>query len=326
MLRRSGAGALLLLVERCTAHGRPSGHRPCPSHAGGVARLGVSEPLLCMESSTPPGDTAWAMSEENVEAFKRGDAAWNRGDIDAALEVDDPEVEVHAVAPAMLLATLPPVIAGLAEDLLRNPAVVQIGQRAATAVGITQAAYPVPDHLKTALLRHLLRHTEMPSVLVSRGPSTARQLARAVAADGFKVAELHSNLTQPQRAKAMEGFRRGTTRCWWRRTSPPAGWTWTTSRTSSAWTCRTCPTDYVHRIGRTARAGSGGRRLRPGVAGRGESRWRGSSGRSASGCRESRCRTSTTDRRPRSGRRRGRPRRRERAGLRDHRIRPEGRG
>ena len=35
------------------------------------------------------------MSEENVEAFKRGVAAWNRGDIDAMLEVDDPEVEVH---------------------------------------------------------------------------------------------------------------------------------------------------------------------------------------------------------------------------------------
>jgi ketosteroid isomerase-like protein len=42
------------------------------------------------------------MSQENIETFKRGVAAWNRGDIDAMLEVDDPEVEVHAVAPAML--------------------------------------------------------------------------------------------------------------------------------------------------------------------------------------------------------------------------------
>jgi ketosteroid isomerase-like protein len=42
------------------------------------------------------------MAEENVEAFKRGIAAWNRGDIDANLEVLDPEVEVHAVMPAML--------------------------------------------------------------------------------------------------------------------------------------------------------------------------------------------------------------------------------
>jgi ketosteroid isomerase-like protein len=42
------------------------------------------------------------MSRENVEAFKRGIAAWKRRDIDATLEVLDPEVEVHAVAPAML--------------------------------------------------------------------------------------------------------------------------------------------------------------------------------------------------------------------------------
>ena len=42
------------------------------------------------------------MSRENVEAFKRGIAAWNRGDLDATLEVLDPEVEVHAVMPAML--------------------------------------------------------------------------------------------------------------------------------------------------------------------------------------------------------------------------------
>jgi ketosteroid isomerase-like protein len=55
-----------------------------------------------MEGGGSGRDTAQAMSEENVEAFKRGNAAWNRGDIDAMLEVDDPEVEVHAVAPAML--------------------------------------------------------------------------------------------------------------------------------------------------------------------------------------------------------------------------------
>ena len=42
------------------------------------------------------------MSEENVEAFKRVVAAWNRGDIDAGLEMLDPAVEVHAVAPAAL--------------------------------------------------------------------------------------------------------------------------------------------------------------------------------------------------------------------------------
>ena len=48
-------------------------------------------------------------------------------------------------------ATMPPVIARLAGEILRNPATVQVGRRSAPAVGITQAAYPVAEHLKTAL-------------------------------------------------------------------------------------------------------------------------------------------------------------------------------
>ena len=63
-------------------------------------------------------------------------------------------------------ATMPPVIGRLAADILHDPLTVQVGRRSAPAVGITQAAYPVAENLKTSLLRHLLRHAEMPSVLV----------------------------------------------------------------------------------------------------------------------------------------------------------------
>src|SRR5437867_2128227 len=74
-------------------------------------------------------------------------------------------------------ATMPPVIGRLAQEILRNPLTIQIGRRSAPAVGITQAAYPVPEHLKAALLHHLLRHTEMPSVLVfTRTKMSARRL------------------------------------------------------------------------------------------------------------------------------------------------------
>src|SRR5205807_7698106 len=58
-------------------------------------------------------------------------------------------------------ATMPPVIARLAKDILRNPKTIQIGRRSTPAVGITQAAYPVAEHLKATLLRHLLRHMDM---------------------------------------------------------------------------------------------------------------------------------------------------------------------
>ena len=47
---------------------------------------------------------------------------------------------------------MPPVIAKLAREILRDPLTIQIGRRSAPAVGITQAAYPVAEHLKTPLL------------------------------------------------------------------------------------------------------------------------------------------------------------------------------
>src|SRR5437660_2620852 len=85
-------------------------------------------------------------------------------------------------------ATMPPVIAKLASEILRKPLTIQVGRRSAPAVGITQAAYPVAEHQKTALLRYLLRHTEMPSVLVfTRTKNLARRLARTIGTDGFAV-------------------------------------------------------------------------------------------------------------------------------------------
>jgi ATP-dependent RNA helicase RhlE len=156
-------------------------------------------------------------------------------------------------------ATMPPVIADLSKQILKNPAVVQIGKRTATAVGITQAAYPVPEHLKTALLRHLLRNTEMPSVLVfTRTKHNAKKLARLVETDGFKVAELHSNRTPPQRAKAMDGFRRGAYQVMVATNIAARGLDVDHITHVISVDVPDVPEDYVHRIGRTARAGQEG--------------------------------------------------------------------
>src|SRR5262245_23848083 len=150
---------------------------------------------------------------------------------------------------------MPPVIVNLAKEILRKPLAIQIGQRSAPAVGITQAAYPVAEHLKTALLRHLLRHMEMPSVLVfTRAKSSARRLARAIAADGFAVAELHSNLTQPQRNRAMEGFRGGDFQVLVATNIAARGLDVEHITHVISYDVPSVPDDYVHRIGRTARA------------------------------------------------------------------------
>jgi ATP-dependent RNA helicase RhlE len=151
-------------------------------------------------------------------------------------------------------ATMPPVIAKLAKEILRDPETIEIGRRSAPAVGITQAAYPVPEHLKTALLRHLLRHTEMRSLLVfTRTKHGARKLARTVAADGFRVAELHSNLTQPQRNKAMDGFRRGDYQVMVATNIAARGLDVEHITHVISFDVPHVPEDYVHRIGRTGR-------------------------------------------------------------------------
>jgi ATP-dependent RNA helicase RhlE len=151
-------------------------------------------------------------------------------------------------------ATMPPVIAQLAREILRDPQTIQIGHRSAPAVGITQAVYPVAEHLKTSLLRYLLRHTEMPSVLVfTRTKISARRLARAIAADGFAVSELHSNLTQPQRDRAMDGFRRGDFQVLVATNIAARGLDVVHITHVISFDVPAVPDDYIHRIGRTAR-------------------------------------------------------------------------
>jgi ATP-dependent RNA helicase RhlE len=150
---------------------------------------------------------------------------------------------------------MPPVIAKLASEILRHPATVQIGRRSTPAVGITQAAYPVAEHLKAQLLRHLLRNTDMPTVLVfTRTKHSAKRLTRAIAADGFAVAELHSNLTQAQRNRAMEKFRAGDVQILVATNIAARGLDVTHITHVISFDVPMVPEDYIHRIGRTARA------------------------------------------------------------------------
>src|SRR5436309_10633377 len=95
----------------------------------------------------------------------------------------------------------------------------------------------------------------MPSVLVfTRTKLSAKRLARSIAADGFKVTELHSNLTQPQRNRAMEGFRRGDFQVLVATNIAARGLDVEHITHVISLDVPTVPDDYVHRIGRTARA------------------------------------------------------------------------
>jgi ATP-dependent RNA helicase RhlE len=155
----------------------------------------------------------------------------------------------------MFSATMPPVIVGLAKAILKKPLLIQIGKRSAPAVGITQAAYPVPEYLKTSLLHHLLRNMKMPSVLVfTRTKQGARRLARDIAHDGFGVAELHGDLEQKDRDRAMDGFRRGDFQVLVATNVAARGLDVEHITHVISFDVPNVPEDYVHRIGRTARA------------------------------------------------------------------------
>ncbi|MDQ2692802.1 MAG: DEAD/DEAH box helicase [Chloroflexota bacterium] len=106
-------------------------------------------------------------------------------------------------------ATFPPEVEQLASQSLRDPQRIAMGL-SRPAHTVTHALYPVPSHLKSALLLKLLKQTATESVLVfTRTKHRAEKVARQIAHAGFRVTSLHSNRTQGQREQALRGFKTG---------------------------------------------------------------------------------------------------------------------
>ncbi len=106
-------------------------------------------------------------------------------------------------------ATFPQEIEKLAAQTLTRPQRISIGMRAPVHT-VSHALYPVPQHLKSALLLQLLRSTDTESVLIfTRTKHRAEKLARQIGQAGFKVTSLHSNRSQGQRQSALGGFKDG---------------------------------------------------------------------------------------------------------------------
>ncbi len=106
-------------------------------------------------------------------------------------------------------ATFPLEVEQLAAQSLREPQRISLGL-SRPAHTVTHALYPVPAHLKSALLLKLLKQTATDSVLVfTRTKHRAEKVARQIAHAGFRVTSLHSNRTQGQREQALSGFKSG---------------------------------------------------------------------------------------------------------------------
>jgi ATP-dependent RNA helicase RhlE len=107
-------------------------------------------------------------------------------------------------------ATMPPDIRELADVILDDPVIVQIGM-IAPAKTVSHALYPVPRNLKKKLLLSTLEQEATGRVLIfTRTKYRARNLARDLGRQSYRVAELQGNMSQNGRQRAINGFRDGT--------------------------------------------------------------------------------------------------------------------
>jgi ATP-dependent RNA helicase RhlE len=152
-------------------------------------------------------------------------------------------------------ATMPSAIVELSREMLKDAVRINLDRRAAPAVGITQAAYPVDARLKPALLLALLRRGDMKSALVfTRTKQRANRLAEWLAKQGVRSARIHGNRSQSQRTQALEGFKAGRYDVLVATDIAARGIDVVALGHVVNFDVPAASEDYIHRVGRTGRA------------------------------------------------------------------------
>ncbi len=152
-------------------------------------------------------------------------------------------------------ATMPAPIAALSREMLRTPVTINLQRHAAPAVGITQAVYPVPQELKAALFVALLERGEIQEALVfTRTKHRANRVQAYLVERGVKAERIHGNRSQAQRTEALAGFKSGKYRVLVATDIAARGIDIEALGHVVNFDVPTVPEDYIHRVGRTARA------------------------------------------------------------------------
>ncbi|MCA0375478.1 MAG: DEAD/DEAH box helicase [Gemmatimonadetes bacterium] len=152
-------------------------------------------------------------------------------------------------------ATMPPPIAALTQEMLHKPVTLNLQRQAAPAKGITQAVYPVSQDLKSALLVALLKRGDMPQALVfTRTKHRANRLASQLVTAGIKAERIHGNRSQSQRTQALAGFKDGAYQVLVATDIAARGIDVEALGHVVNFDVPVAPEDYIHRVGRTARA------------------------------------------------------------------------
>jgi len=152
-------------------------------------------------------------------------------------------------------ATMPDPIRELTREMLKNPVTINLDRQSVPAVGITQAVYPVPQELKSALFHALLNRGEMREALVfTRTKHRADRLHKYLVKQGVHAERIHGNRSQAQRTAALAGFKEGKFRVLVATDIAARGIDVEALGHVVNFDVPMVPEDYIHRVGRTARA------------------------------------------------------------------------
>ena len=152
-------------------------------------------------------------------------------------------------------ATLPPPIVQLSKEMLRNPAMISIERKAEPAIGIAQSVFPVSQELKISLLETLLMRGEIRSAIVfTRTKHRANRVFEQLERQKVPVARIHGNRSQLQRTEALAGFKAGKYRILVATDIAARGIDVEALSHVVNFDVPNIPEDYIHRVGRTARA------------------------------------------------------------------------
>ncbi len=156
-------------------------------------------------------------------------------------------------------ATFSDEIKALADRLLNSPVRVEVARKNAESDLVTQSVYMVSRDEKRSLLVHLLKQENIRQALVfSRTKHGADRLARQLERDGISAVPIHGNRSQPQRVRALADFKAGGVRVLVATDIAARGLDIDQLPHVINFELPNVPEDYIHRIGRTGRAGSPG--------------------------------------------------------------------
>jgi ATP-dependent RNA helicase RhlE len=171
---------------------------------------------------------------------------------------------IHTLLPAkrqtlMFSATFSKEIKSLAKGMLNDPLLIEVSPANSTVDTVKQKLYPVDKERKSELLIHLIQKNKWNQVLVfSRTKHGADSLVTELESAGIGSASIHANRTQHARTNALEGFREGTVAVLVATDIASRGIDVDQLRCVVNFDLPYVPEDYVHRIGRTGRAGTSG--------------------------------------------------------------------